>query len=76
MANYRGQVLPFNELADMHLMLGQCHGRSAIAAREYALLYPDRVHPSRHYFDSVDRRLREIGSFVARIEGRGQNVSS
>ena len=74
MANYRGQLIPFRELADMYLMMGRFDGQSAVASREYALMYPNRIHPGRNYFDTIDRNLRENGSFVPRIEGRGRQV--
>ena len=74
MASYRGHFIPFNELADMHLMLGRCNGQSNVASKEYALLYPNRINPGRQYFDAIDRRMRENGTLVPRIEGRGKQV--
>ena len=75
MANYRGQLIPFTELTDMLLILGQYMRQHAVAAREYAQMYPNRIHPGRDYFATLERRARESGSFVPRIEGRGPQVN-
>lgn len=53
----------FSEMSDMLLTLGECRGNCAAAARLYEGKYPDRRIPNRKTFASIERRLRENGSF-------------
>jgi len=51
------------ELFDMILIYGEFNRNSAKAARQYALRYPDRRHPTRGYIHAVAQVLRRTGSF-------------
>jgi len=52
-----------DELFDMILIYGEFNSNSAEAARQYALRYPDRRHPTRGYIHAVAEVLRRTGSF-------------
>ena len=59
--------LTFPELADIHLAYGAANGNAVEARRLYAERYPGRHLPDRRFFISVDRRLRETGSFEVSV---------
>lgn len=67
-----------NELADIHLVYGECHGNSCASVRRYAEKFPGRRIPHRRTFDAVDRRFREKGTFLEHTieHGRPRNVST
>lgn len=66
----------FNELTDMHLILGECKMNCRAAARRYAEKFPNRRIPHHTTFSAVDRRLREFGTFKKRSSdcGRARQV--
>ena len=72
MVEYRRNLLDFQELYDIHVTFIECGRIAPVAARQYQQLYPNRVHPDRRFFENLDRRLRETGTFQMRIEGRGR----
>lgn len=47
-----------SEKVDMLLVFGECRQISTNAARLYAQRYPDRHHPTRHYFPKVVQQMR------------------
>lgn len=49
---------PPTEIVDMILVLGQCNGDYALAARRYAQRYPDRRHPTDVTIRSLTERAR------------------
>ncbi|XP_050306546.1 uncharacterized protein LOC126743487 [Anthonomus grandis grandis] len=51
----------WNELADMHLTLGESRGNAVLARAIYAERFPNRMVPERRFFLKVDRSLRERG---------------
>jgi hypothetical protein len=53
----------FIKLADMHVVLGQCNGNATDAVRRYRKKYPTPRVPDRRTGLSIDRRLRETGTF-------------
>lgn len=53
-----------NELADMHLIYGECNSNSLASARRYAEKFPNRRIPHSSTFAAVDRRFREKGTFL------------
>lgn len=59
------------ELTDMHLMYGLAQGNGREARKLYHERFPNRRLPSHPTFASVDRRLRETGSFAISNTGRG-----
>lgn len=63
------------EYADMHLVLGECHGNSEMAVRRYSEKFPNRHIPNRKTFISVDRRLRETGTFKPAAHMRGRRIT-
>lgn len=54
-----------NELADVHLVYGECNSNSLAAARRYAEKYPNRLVPYPSTFAAVDRKIREKGTLLA-----------
>ena len=66
----------YPELADMHLMYGRSNGNSREAKRLYAETFPNRRLPNKQTFVSIDRHLRENGTFQIRNvdAGRPRNV--
>jgi hypothetical protein len=47
-----------DEKIDMLLIYGEARKNSTEAARIYALRYPNRRHPSRHYFPKLEQKMR------------------
>lgn len=47
-----------NEKLDMLLIYGEARKNAVVAARLYAERYPNRRHPTRHYFPKMERKLR------------------
>jgi hypothetical protein len=74
MVTYRGHFLPLNELNDLWLLYNENRRQDTVTMREYARLYPERICPGRVFIRNLDVRVRETGSFLPRIEGRGRNV--
>jgi len=62
----------FNEYADMHLAYGAAGENAHEARRIYTARFPGRVIPSVNTFASVDRRVRETGSFVVNRPDAGR----
>ncbi|KAJ8974419.1 hypothetical protein NQ317_015474 [Molorchus minor] len=62
----------FNELADMHLILGECRMNCRAAARLYSERFPNRRTPHHTTFALIDRRLREYGSFKKQAINAGR----
>lgn len=60
------------EFTDMHFMYGRANGNATEARRLYAVAYPNRRLPSRQVFQRIHQRLRESGSFQARVNDRGR----
>src|SRR5258705_13215955 len=60
------------EQADMHLILGECHGRAHAAVQLYGERYPHRRLPDRGVFERVDRNLRDWGAFTMPRHDRGR----
>lgn len=58
-----------DELSDMHMAYGFARGVATRARETYAEWFPRRILPDRKTFESIDRRLRENGSFEVRREG-------
>lgn len=52
-----------SEMTDMMKILGKCDGNSTAAARMYRDMFPNRIAPNRKTFLTIERRLREHGSF-------------
>ena len=59
----------FAELTDMHLVYGEVRTNALAAERLYRERFPNRYHPSRRVFISLDPRMRETGSLQRRHEG-------
>lgn len=51
-----------DEYTDMILIYDACNGNLAEAARQYALQYQARRHPSTNVIRCLEQRLREIGN--------------
>lgn len=47
-----------SEKVDMLLVFGECRQNSSNAATVYAERYPDRRHPTRHYFPKLVQKMR------------------
>lgn len=52
-----------NEKTDMFETYVECRKNAKYAAREYAVKFPDRQHPSRSIFTRLENTLRQYGSF-------------
>lgn len=63
----------YEELADMHLTYGEAKGNGRAARRLYEQRFPTRRIPSHPTFASVDRRLRETGSFAIANSNAGRS---
>jgi hypothetical protein len=50
------------QFAGKHFVCGFCDGDSQAALSEYKHRYPDRRHPYRRVFKTMQRNLREAGS--------------
>ncbi|KAL3272124.1 hypothetical protein HHI36_022589 [Cryptolaemus montrouzieri] len=48
-----------NEKVDMLLIYGECRRNSTTSAILYAERYPERQHPSRHYFPKLKVKFRQ-----------------
>lgn len=62
----------YAEMADIHLTYGAANGNGREAARLYAERFPQRRHPHHSTFPSVDRRLRETGTFRPHLADTGR----
>ncbi|EZA54493.1 hypothetical protein X777_05748 [Ooceraea biroi] len=51
------------EMADIHLVLGECRGNGRAAVRRYYEKFPNRRLTDRRTFLNADRHLRESGCF-------------
>ena len=66
-----------NEYCDMLIIYGECDQNSVVAAREYAVRFPERRHPNAHVFLRLINRVRETGSVLPirkDLVGRGRHV--
>jgi hypothetical protein len=43
----------------MILIYGECRKNSILAEHMYAERFPNRIHPSRHYFKKLERKMRQ-----------------
>lgn len=59
----------YQELAEMHLVYGECGCIAREAARKYAEKYPNRRHPNHKTFTRIHQTACETGSFRQRREG-------
>lgn len=66
----------FRELTDIHLVYGEVRSNALAAERLYRERFPNRHHPSRRMFISLDRRMRETGSLQRSNEGAGNMRST
>lgn len=61
-----------SEQVDMLLVYGFCQGNGRRSARVYERRFPNRLVPNHQTFASIERHLRETGSFERTFEGRGR----
>ena len=66
----------YRELTDIHLVYGEVRSNALAAERLYRERFPNRHHPSRRMFISLDRRMRETGSLQRSNEGAGNMRST
>jgi len=66
------EIYTFSEQTDMILVLGFCEGNYSMSSRVYHEKFPDRRVPSRKTFKTLERRLREQGSFKPLTINRGR----
>lgn len=63
----------FAEMTDMLLVYGMAHCNGREAERLYSERFPDRRHPCRATFASIERRLREHGALSVHRPDAGVN---
>ncbi|PSN53562.1 hypothetical protein C0J52_09198 [Blattella germanica] len=66
----------FRELTDIHLVYGEVRSNALASERLCRERFPNRHHPSRRMFISLDRRMRETGSLQRSNEGAGNMRST
>lgn len=45
-------------MSDMILFYGECRKNSVLADQMYTQRFPERRHPSRHYFKKLEKKIR------------------